>query len=266
MHTTTKQFSTKDIERLKQDILKSIKKTEDDLFQNQSLKWKIDFFLSSIFPYSRYKTLDEILRWLEDFRKNNKNSVELIGIEDLQKWYVEEHTGNIRHESGKFFSIEGVRIKTGSREVDSWFQPIINQPEIGILGILVKKVEGIYYFLMQAKTEPGNINEYQISPTVQATKSNYTQIHGGKLPPFVEIFLNRRQNEGVKIIAESLQSEEGARFWKKNNLNVILEIPEQEFAHIPNEFCWMTLYQIKQLLLKDNIINVCARSVLACLP
>ena len=104
MRTIAKQYSTKDIERLKQDILKSIKKTEDDLFQNQNLKWRIDFFISSIFPYSRYKTLEEILLWLEDFRKNNKNSVDLIGIKELQKWYVEEHTGNIRHESGKFFS------------------------------------------------------------------------------------------------------------------------------------------------------------------
>ena len=32
---------------------------------------------------------------------------------------------------------------------------------------------------MQAKVEPGNINSIQLSPTLQATRSNYTKAHGG---------------------------------------------------------------------------------------
>ena len=32
---------------------------------------------------------------------------------------------------------------------------------------------------MRANVEPGNINKLQISPSVQATKSNY-RVHGGK--------------------------------------------------------------------------------------
>ena len=38
-------------------------------------------------------------------------------------------------------------------------------------------------YLLQAKVEPGNINKIQISPTVQATRSNYLRIHGGKTIP-----------------------------------------------------------------------------------
>ena len=33
---------------------------------------------------------------------------------------------------------------------------------------------------MQFKAEPGNINNYQLSPTVQSTKSNFTKKHKGK--------------------------------------------------------------------------------------
>ncbi|MBI2870558.1 MAG: NDP-hexose 2,3-dehydratase family protein [Candidatus Omnitrophica bacterium] len=246
-------------------MLRSIGRTEAEVKRDAALGLKVDFFLSSITPFSKFMTLEEIVAWLTRFRETSQNSVERIGIRDLEKWRVEEGTGNIRHESGKFFSIEGVRIQMKNREVASWCQPIINQPEVGILGIIVKKIDGLYYFLMQAKTEPGNIDGYLISPTVQATKSNYTKVHGGRFPPFVEFFLNRRK-DGRRSIYEGLQSEEGARFWKKNNLNVILEVDEGEFDEIPPEFCWMTLYQLKQLLLRDNFVNVCARSVLSCLP
>lgn len=63
--------------------------------------------------------------------------------------------------------------------VASWDQPIINQPEVGYLGFIVKEFNGVLHFLMQAKIEPGNVNHVQLSPTIQATRSNYTQVHQG---------------------------------------------------------------------------------------
>ena len=60
----------------------------------------------------------------------------------------------------------------------NWDQPIIIQNEKGILGILKDSVKNKY--LLQAKVEPGNKNRLQLSPTVQATKSNYQRVHGGK--------------------------------------------------------------------------------------
>ena len=57
--------------------------------------------------------------------------------------------------------------------------------EIGILGIIkISKIINI----LQAKVEPGNINKIQISPTVQATRSNYSRVHGGKTIPFLNYF------------------------------------------------------------------------------
>lgn len=259
------RFTAEDARELKKEILEWLGKTEADVAREPRLGLQIEFFISAMTPYSKFKTVPQILDWLEGFRKNNKNVVELIPVKAMKKWYLEEKTGNIRHDSGKFFSIEGVKTTTQDRELRSWCQPIMNQPEVGILGIIVKKIDGLYYFLMQAKTEPGNIDAYQISPTVQATKSNYTKVHGGKLPPFVEVFLDRAGGKH-KIIFEKLQSEEGARFWKKNNLNMLLEVGEKEFEEVPPEFCWITLHQLKQLLLKSNIVNACARSVLSCLP
>ena len=39
--------------------------------------------------------------------------------------------------------------------------------------------------------KPGNINNIQLSPTVQATKSNYLRAHGGKKTKFIDYFIKK---------------------------------------------------------------------------
>ncbi|MBU2044065.1 MAG: NDP-hexose 2,3-dehydratase family protein [Candidatus Omnitrophica bacterium] len=194
--------------------------------------------------------------------KNLTNfSVKQIPFSQLDSWHFEEDSGNIVHSSGKFFRIEGLRIETNFRYPGFWEQPIINQPEIGILGIVTKIIGGVRYFLMQAKVEPGNVNIFQLSPTVQATKSNYTQVHKGKQPLFLDFFLNGSK---AKILVDQLQSEQGAKFLRKRNRNVIVEIDQE--INLPPNFYWLTLRQIKELLAIDNFVNMDARSVLSCFP
>ncbi|HZV80721.1 MAG TPA: NDP-hexose 2,3-dehydratase family protein, partial [Geobacteraceae bacterium] len=107
----------------------------------------------------------------------------------MKGWLVDGETGDIRHESGRFFSLTGayVRHRTPTGELE-WDQPVIDQAEIGILGILAKKIGGVMHFCLQAKEEPGNINSVQLSPSVQATFSNYTRVHGGSSPAFLDYF------------------------------------------------------------------------------
>ncbi len=114
---------------------------------------------------------------------------------------------------------------------------------------------------MQAKAEPGNPNIVQLAPTVQATESNYTQVHKGREPLYLEYFFN---NKNSKIPVDRLQTGQGARFFKKKNRNMIVEVNEDIKSH--EYFCWLTLWQIKELLAVDNVVNVEARSVLACMP
>jgi oxidase EvaA len=68
------------------------------------------------------------------------------------------------------------------------------------------------------------------------------------------------------VIYEGLQSEEGARFWRKNNLNMLLEVPAGELDDPPPSFRWMTLHQLKQLVLQPHLVNMSARSVLSVAP
>lgn len=140
-------------------------------------------------------------------------------------------------------------------------QPVILQNEIGYLGIICKEIDGVLHFLMQAKIEPGNLNKIQLSPTIQATKSNFTQKHGGKKPKYLDYFINAADYE---IIVDQIQSEQSSRFYKKRNRNIIIKVDED--IPLEKNFKWMTLGQIKRLMRRDNIVNMDTRTVLSCIP
>lgn len=220
-----------------------------------------DFLISGFTEVNPFIDSDKFMKW---FEKKNKQHCEVtkIPLDEIAGWYFEEDTGNLKHKSGKFFSIEGISVETNSGSVHQWSQPIINQPEIGILGILTKKFDGILYFLMQAKVEPGNINKVQLSPTVQATMSNYSRVHKGKATVYLEYFVDRKRS---KVLLDQLQSEQGGRFLKKRNRNIMVEVPENEDIRIEEDFCWLTLGQIKKLLRNNNIVNMDTRTVISCI-
>lgn len=219
------------------------------------------FLKSALTEGNCFQDMGGFMLWFNSRLTANPFSVEEISFGKLDKWYFEKDTGDLAHESGKFFKVEGIRVYANSGQVKKWDQPIINQPEIGILGIITKKFNDVRYFLMQAKMEPGNININQLSPTVQATKSNYTKVHGGRLPTYLEYFIDRSRS---RILIDQLQSEQGSRFLRKRNRNMIVEVEED--IKLQDDFCWLTLGQIKKLLIVDNIVNMDARSVLSRIP
>ena len=202
-----------------------------------------------------------VINWIKD--QNNFVSVEInkIPFSNLKLWHFDNDNSRLQHNTGKFFSIDGIRVNTNWGNVETWDQPIINQPEIGYLGFITKEFNGVLHFLLQAKIEPGNINFVQLSPTLQATKSNYTQAHQGKSPAYLDYFVNA---EPSQILLDQLQSEQGARFLRKRNRNIIIKI-ENEVSLLEN-FVWLTLAQIKELMKVDNLVNMDTRTVISGIP
>ena len=196
----------------------------------------------------------EILEWVAERNANTAVEIRKIGLDKCAPWFYDAGDGCIRNENRSFFTVTGLR---GA----GFEQPIILQDEIGYLGILCKEFEGVMYFLMQAKIEPGNVNCVQISPTIQATKSNFTQKHGGKKPPYLDYFLNASKYE---IVVDQIQSEQSSRFLKKRNRNIIIRVDE-DVPVLPTHR-WMTLGQIKRLMREDNLVNMDTRTVLSCIP
>lgn len=216
-----------------------------------------DFLYSIINTGSEVNPTSSIISWIKERNEAIEVSISQTTFDKLEGWKVDSLTGNIHHQSGKFFTIEGVEIEVFDEESKHWSQPIINQPEIGYLGFLVRKFNGVLHFLIQAKIEPGNVNYVQLSPTIQATRSNYKRVHKGKSPAYLDYFKERKG----KVLIDQLQSEQGARFFRKRNRNIIIQIEDD--IEVLEDFMWVTLGQIKELLKVDNLVNMDTRTVIS---
>lgn len=201
-------------------------------------------------------TSEEILNWVEERNATVNVNIRKINPDEDMVWKYIPKEGIIANPTRSFFTITGYK----GNNIE---QPIIIQNEIGYLGILCKEIDGILHFLMQAKIEPGNVNKVQLSPTIQATKSNFTQKHGGKRTPYIDFFL---QADKYEIIVDQIQSEQSARFKGKRNRNIVILLPNNEKIEILQSHRWMTLGQIKELMKYDNLVNMDTRTVIACLP
>ncbi|WP_143104119.1 NDP-hexose 2,3-dehydratase family protein [Poseidonocella sedimentorum] len=204
--------------------------------------------------------LSQIDGWLAEQSARLALSKRRIAFAELDQWVFRPDPLRLGHSSGNFFEIEGMRVETDFDQTRSWDQPIIRQPEVGILGAVARSFNGVLHLLLQAKIEPGNINGIQLSPTEQATRSNYRKVHGGNLPPFHKYFTEAGHGH---VLVDRLLSEHGDRFLRKRNRNVIVEVGDDVEA--PDGFCWLTIGQIHRLMQRDNLINMTTRSVISCI-
>ncbi len=219
------------------------------------------FLLSARSKEGQFSTTDGARQWLLERRRDQRCDVHRVPLADLRGWHDEPQSGDLVHDSGHFFRVQGIRARSDFPLPLEFEQPIINQPEVGVLGILARRFDGVLHFLLQAKMEPGNVNLLQLSPTVQATRSNYTRVHGGARPRYLEFFSRRA---GHRILVDQLQSEQGLFFIRKRNRNVIVETAADVPVH--DDFHWLTLGQIKQLLREPHTVNMDTRTVIAAIP
>jgi oxidase EvaA len=205
----------------------------------------------------------ELIDWLEARRKDVPFSAELIPLREVANWHQADN-GNIYNATGQFFRIEGVRVRSapGLREISGWDQPIFTQSDGGILALLCRETLGRgVEFLLQAKADPGNIGYLQFCPTIQSTWENIRGLKDAKRAPFAECL---DASENIRVIYRSKHNEEGSRFWRKSNENMILFVEDtRRLAINESIYRWASLSQIKQMMLLDNIVGPYVRTVLA---
>ena len=171
--------------------------------------------------------------------------IKRILFSECCNWKIKKE---IYHETKRYFSIIGLK-KEESETI------LIRQEEIGILGVISYSDKNENFFLILLKEEPGNIPLSQWAPTVQATKSNYEQVHGGKATPYLDVFMNESD---VDILA----SEQGDKFYNKFNRNTIRFTP-QMLVPFNDAYKWVSTKELKENLRKNYYINTDLRSVIA---
>ena len=191
--------------------------------------------------------------WLRDCRSKSDMKFKFAGFENCEPWRLE--SGEISRPDGRFFKVIGVE-----NLVSGELNYFISQPEIGILGFLTTRISGKPHLCVQIKDEPGNTRITQLAPTVQATHSNYTQAHGGKPTQYLEHFLKTNANH--KTLSDSLQSEQGNKFWQKRNRNMNVFVTNSDLANLERHRLFPTR-EVLGLIDEDFAINTDARSVLS---
>ena len=67
-------------------------------------------------------------------------------------------------------------------------------------------------------------------------------------------------------LIDSLQSEEGGRFYKEQNRNILVLAKEEFIEDILPGYIWIDLYQLSFLNQFNNMLNIHLRNFLALIP
>lgn len=216
---------------------------------------EVEFLFERIYRGSSVGT-EALKQWYQRQVEKSGMSYELIPLIDCKGWSVDEKSGSLVHESGEFFSIDGIRVSNSSnREVTGgWDQPIVTQKgyDGGILGLIRTRKNGVPFYLVEAKSEPGNPNIVQISTTVQATFSNLKRAHGGNSTPYSEYFL-KPENNDAQVIFSRWMSEDGGRLLNKRNKSMIVEV-DKDIELINDRYRWVTLNDLVLLIKETDAI------------
>ena len=220
---------------------------------------KPDSFLYSVLSADNHiHDLQDIIQWITALKFKYELSVSPIGISHMQEWNFDGNV--IYHDDNKYFDVIGVRVEIGNREVVSWDQPMVRSAQEGLMAFVVKKVNGIYHFLVQAKLESGNFDVIEMAPTVQCLTGNYRKGKNEYTIPYLDTVLGAPKD---KIWYSSYQSEEGGRFFQEQNLNVIVEVGDEFPIEVGENYCWLTLNQMLSFVTYNNYLNIAARSLLS---
>lgn len=197
---------------------------------------------------------NSLIGWYENLT-SKKIKIETINLNEMDCWGYNDK--NITHNSGKFFQVKGIRIYKSDRENQTgWDQPILQEVNYdgGLLGLIRGIKDGLPHYLVEAKFEPGNYNQYQLSPTLQATFSNLNKAHGGREPHYYSYFKDYKDNAKNYSFSGWL-SEDGGRLYNKRNFGLVKTVNIENLELINENFNWFSIYQLKEFLKSDAIVN-----------
>ena len=96
-----------------------------------------------------------------------------------------------------------------------------------------------------------------MAPTVQCITGSYKNLN--QVPHLNYVLgVNKEQ-----IKFDSLQSEEGGRFYQEQNRSMIVEAKDDFSIEISENYMWLTLNQLNYFLKFNNYLNIQARSLIS---
>nr|MWN21435.1 hypothetical protein [Leuconostoc lactis] len=211
--------------------------TLDHVEYGPTIQWWLQYFNDqalgrSIFESNPGDYLPQLFQKLNDFKMFEATQTQLTSLLDIAGWELTDKGVFSQQQAERFYRKRNrniiIKVDDDVEVLDNFRWMTLGQikkmmSEDNLINMDTRTVlsglpfvtntltsdvrEGVLNFLMQAKIEPGNINAVQISPTIQATKSNFMAKHGGKKPAYLDYFLNAKQHQ---VIYDQIQSEQSS--------------------------------------------------------
>ena len=188
-------------------------------------------------------------------RRRGFNLTPVSASEAAEDWRV--RNGALQHRSGGFFSVSGFRDRRDGR-----VHMLLYQPQGAVNGWATRWVDGRRQYLVQARAEPGNVEEVQYGPTLQSTPANYMRLHGGAASPFSEWFLT--YNPSVSVLFETQQLDLGERYALKTKRVGMIETRWD--GDLPRGFHWVDPYVLGTACGLNFVLNTDCKAGIGVLP
>jgi oxidase EvaA len=211
----------------------------------------------SLHKDSRIISNKNVILLLNELRKKTPFEIRSIDLNQCINWIYDNDSGFIKNSDDSFFDIRGY----DSDNPKLIASPLIFQPEIGELVLFSTIIDNQLFFLVQAKAEPGNVDLFQLTTTIQATKSNLQMKHKGKSPLYSSIL--KYQDIAENTILDYELQEPSNFFYKKNNRNRIILLDSIEV--INDNFIFLNFLQIKEFIRADYLVSPSLKSVISCI-
>ena len=203
-------------------------------------------------------SIEDILMFVTSQKFKKSLQITKKKIINLDNWLIEKD--QIIHTSKRFFKVIAVDVEIEGREVSLWSQPMIEPLEDGICVFICKRINGVLHIAIQSKVECGSFDTLELAPSIQTSITD-EKTYSDEEIPFISFI---QEKKGI-VIHDSFQSEEGGRFYKEQNRNVIIEsdaIP----IELPENFIWLTLSQLNYFTKFNNILNIQTRNLIPLFP
>ena len=205
------------------------------------------YFAINLIDLYKMKKSNKINKELENkinlWNFKNQKSWKFLNLKEITKY----KNGSLYFDDEKDIHnkriISGFNIKTNNREVREWDQPLI-QINKKIFELIYTRTGNEINILVSLDSSPGTCNEVEFLPTFSYFESEYES--------------KSQIKKEAKLIHESMQSDEGGRFWNRSNLYRIYY--SEDLSTYKNKIM-ISLPQLIYFYKKSNYISMELRSI-----
>ncbi len=167
--------------------------------------------------------------------------------------------GEFLHVKGYPFKLIFCNIAIEGREVTEWKQPLFAATGIATFGLLCCDDAGILKFLIKVKPEIGCFDGIEIGPTIQEEAGSIVE------EDCVTALFREKLYKKEGVLVDVLLSEEGGRFYREQNRNVIISVQKKEIPAVPKGYVWSDYGTMNILTQINNCLNIQLRNLLSIL-